>query len=483
VQLFVERAQAVAPAFTVTNENALPSREFASVSTASARDQPAASRIKLLPPQALLTRSAGGSTSLAAVRARPTGAPADACPLDWSFDLCRRKSSGRPARLSVFAGGFRLDAAEEVCGCDIDGVEALLENSLLRPRAGGRRPRFFMLESTGDYAFERLERDQEADGSPRTLVCGVAEAGPVERLTGKLLFSWGPEDEEHDWVIRAALGWAQRDRGDIDLELQFAASAGLFYWPNRGHLSGAGGGSTCSRARPARIDAVGLGARSRIAARVASGGDERCEGPPPRRSSRGFRRPGARTGAHVEGIAADYRGDTGGVGYYEAFRGDLSRLGHRAALEAILSNRGYAISSLGISSRPSADSARSRTRARAGQAARSRQPRACSGAARSARGSRARFQEALVGAMTTDPTEVAYGFEGPRLAAARKRRSAGSAPVGRVGRNSRATGYVLAKAERAFHDEPQEARGRLGEADFDHALDGVVGSPSTLRLV
>src|ERR1051326_2828216 len=55
------------------------------------------------------------------------------------------------------------------------------------------------------------------------------------RIEGTLLGGWESEDEEHD-NIRTALAWA-RDGGQVDLELRFASSAGLFYWSSRGHLT------------------------------------------------------------------------------------------------------------------------------------------------------------------------------------------------------------------------------------------------------
>ena len=143
------------------------------------------------------------------------------------------------ARLSVFAGGFRLEAAEAVCEAGLDAIETLLENSLLRSdeQADGE-PRFSMLESIGDYARERLEHDTNAESLRRRHADWYAEwleRRANARLTGALAGNWESEDEERD-NIRAALAWAH-ERGLVDVELRFAAFAGLYYWPSRGHLT------------------------------------------------------------------------------------------------------------------------------------------------------------------------------------------------------------------------------------------------------
>ena len=74
------------------------------------------------------------------------------------------------AKLSVFTGGCRLDAAEAVCADDgasaLEGIVALAEQSLLRERDDfDSEPRFWMLESIRAYAAERLAQGGEADAA------------------------------------------------------------------------------------------------------------------------------------------------------------------------------------------------------------------------------------------------------------------------------------------------------------------------------
>src|SRR6266511_2107684 len=241
VALFVERAHAVAPAFAITNENAPAVAELCvQLDGLPLAIELAAARVKLLPPQALLARLGQRLELLrGGARDRPERQQTLRATLDWSFDLLSEEERRLFARLSVFAGGFRLDAAEAVCHAELDAVEALLEINLLRSeeRPDGE-PRFFMLETIRDYAREQLEHDEESDEVQERHARWYAdwiERRADERQTGTLIGDWVPEDEEHD-NVRAGLARA-RHTGDVDLELQLAGSAGRFYWPNRGHLT------------------------------------------------------------------------------------------------------------------------------------------------------------------------------------------------------------------------------------------------------
>jgi predicted ATPase len=89
-----------------------------------------------------------------------TGGPRDAperqrtlrATIGWSYELLTPDARRVFADLAVFAGGCTLEAAEEVCRTDIDAIAELVDKSLLR-REGQR---YFMLETIGEYALERL---------------------------------------------------------------------------------------------------------------------------------------------------------------------------------------------------------------------------------------------------------------------------------------------------------------------------------------
>ena len=81
--------------------------------------------------------------------------------IDWSFGLLDGEEQALFARLSVFAGGFTLEAAEAVCDASIDGLASLVDKSLVTQR-DGHDARFALLETVREYARERLDERAEA---------------------------------------------------------------------------------------------------------------------------------------------------------------------------------------------------------------------------------------------------------------------------------------------------------------------------------
>ena len=118
--------------------------------------------MKLLPPAKLLERLdqrlpvlTGGARD-APARHRTLRAA-----IDWSFGLLDVEEQALFARLSVFAGGFTLEAAEAVCDASIDGLASLVDKSLVTQR-NGHDPRFALLETVREYARERLDERAES---------------------------------------------------------------------------------------------------------------------------------------------------------------------------------------------------------------------------------------------------------------------------------------------------------------------------------
>jgi predicted ATPase len=173
VALFIERAQAAKSGFAVTNENAPAIAEICvRIDGLPLAVELAAARVRVLPPQALLNRLdqrlkllTGGAHDLDA-RQQTLRAT-----IDWSYELLSKEEKALLARLSVFAGGCRLDAAEAVCDPDrelgldlLDGLQSLVEKSLVREREDpDGEPRFWLLETIHEYTRERL---QEAGEEP-----------------------------------------------------------------------------------------------------------------------------------------------------------------------------------------------------------------------------------------------------------------------------------------------------------------------------
>ena len=244
VRLFIARAVAVRPDFVVTNANA------PAVAAICARLQGmplaielAAARIKVLSPEAILVRLehqlnllAAGARDLPARQQTLRGAIA------WSYDILADADRRLLDRLSVFAGGFDLEAAEMVGGPQdelnrdvLDGLMALADQSLIRS-VDNDPPRFYLLETIREFAAEML--DQQPDAAAirarhTSWYLDLAEAtaptlsGPDQRAMLERL------EREHD-NIRAVLDRAPLvGDGACAIRLAFAMWR---FWQKRGHL-------------------------------------------------------------------------------------------------------------------------------------------------------------------------------------------------------------------------------------------------------
>lgn len=169
VKLFIQRAQAIKPDFSVTDVNAPAVAEICyRLDGLPLAIELAAARTRLFPPEALLKRLGsrlsvltGGARDLPARQQTLRGA------IDWSYSLLSPDEQRLFARLAVFSGGWTLEAAEGVCAVEGDldvlsGLEALVEQSLVR-QDGSDEPRFMMLETIREYASERLRASPEID--------------------------------------------------------------------------------------------------------------------------------------------------------------------------------------------------------------------------------------------------------------------------------------------------------------------------------
>ncbi len=169
IALFVQRAQASRRSFKLTQENAeAVARICVRLDGLPLGIELAAARTKLFNPKSLLERlnksfdvlKGGGQFPLRHQTIRQT--------IAWSYDLLEREEQQLFRRISIFVGGSTMTAIESICGeteqlnIDIvEGVEALVDKSLLTVDHSADDVRFFMLETINEFAREELNNSEE----------------------------------------------------------------------------------------------------------------------------------------------------------------------------------------------------------------------------------------------------------------------------------------------------------------------------------
>ena len=266
VALFVQRARAVDPGFTITSANADAVRQLCQrLDGLPLAIELAAARVKVLSPRAMLSRLehrfvllTGGPRDVPARQQTLRGAIA------WSHDLLSEAEQVLFRRLAVFAGGFTLASAEAVGTGGFEGgetgatatvsgeqpgeavlndLETLVDHSLVRLLDGeggdgsdADGPRFAMLETVREYGLERLVDTGESApvrSAHAAWAIAFAEAaepdliGPNQRVVLDSL------DAERD-NLRAAEGWLHAI-GDAEGALRLAGALWRF-WAVRGSL-------------------------------------------------------------------------------------------------------------------------------------------------------------------------------------------------------------------------------------------------------
>ncbi len=167
--------------------------------------------------------------------------------VEWSYGLLDDDERVLLRRLSVFAGGYPLDAAEQVCAdASLDGYAVLdvlgrlVDKSLVQADHGDLETRYRLLETIRHYARQKLVEADEVDATrDRHLAYFLALAERAEpELAAEIALAWLDRlDTEHD-NVRAALDWADSvARHDSFLRMVVALT---LFWELRGHL-GVGG--------------------------------------------------------------------------------------------------------------------------------------------------------------------------------------------------------------------------------------------------
>jgi predicted ATPase/DNA-binding SARP family transcriptional activator len=164
--------------------------------------------------------------------------------IDWSYQLLSEAEQGLLRRLSVFTGGWTLEAAEAVCADEdtepwevVDLLTGLVDKSLVLYQERDGAGRYRLLETVRQYAGDRLLEAGETAGMRRRHGAWYLRATEETRSPCEPLdVAWMDLlEQEHD-NVRAALEWSQA--GAEDAELAFRWAAALFeFWQVRGYWS------------------------------------------------------------------------------------------------------------------------------------------------------------------------------------------------------------------------------------------------------
>ena len=164
--------------------------------------------------------------------------------IDWSYGLLEPQEQTLLRRVSAFAGGWTLEAAEEICADDnlegwevLDNLMRLVDKSLVVHEADEDDPRYRLLESVRQYGAEKLDGDEATGVRERhahhyAAMVIEAEAG----LQGPDQAMWLERlEREHD-NVRAALGYCKTRDDLCEQALNLVGAIGRF-WTVRGYLS------------------------------------------------------------------------------------------------------------------------------------------------------------------------------------------------------------------------------------------------------
>jgi predicted ATPase/DNA-binding XRE family transcriptional regulator/predicted negative regulator of RcsB-dependent stress response len=247
-RLFLERAGAASPMFRLEEGNAAAVASICwRLAGLPLALELAAAKVRFLDPTTLLSRldralSAGWSRDL------PERQRTMRATLDWSHELLSEPEKALFRCLSVFAGGFTLEAAEtvgavarEVNAEDVLGLlERLVEQSLVEAEvAAPEESRYRMLEPVRQYALEGLEESGQAEEVRRrycALFLALAERAQPE-LMGPRQLEWLDRLERENGNLRAAMSWALSE-DEVAIAARLAWALWLFWWIRGYHSEG-----------------------------------------------------------------------------------------------------------------------------------------------------------------------------------------------------------------------------------------------------
>ncbi|MGH3813138.1 MAG: LuxR C-terminal-related transcriptional regulator [Pseudonocardiaceae bacterium] len=308
-RLFVERAALVRPGFTVEGDDAeVVGQICRRLDGLPLAIELAAARVRMMPPAGIAAAlddrfrllTGGGRTALPRQQTLETS-------VAWSHELLDDAERALLRRLSVFAGGFTLDAAESVCAGEIvdryavlDILSRLVDKSLVQADVDQAEGRYSLLETIGYFARGQLVGAGESDATRerhRDFFLALAErAEPELALAGGP--AWLKRLEQESDNLRAAAQWCDAT-GAYEPFLRLVTALTLFY-EMHSHLQAGGRRFAQALTRERRPlgasgpGAVGSGPRGALRRRLGVHGAIRPAGIGDGRGSR--RRMGDRPG-------------------------------------------------------------------------------------------------------------------------------------------------------------------------------------------
>ncbi len=242
VQLFLQRAQEALPTFALMRSNAPAVAAICQrLEGLPLAIELAASRIKLLPPTVLLARLdrallllVGGARDL------PERQRTIAGTIGWSHDLLDEALRTLFGRLSVFAGGWTLEAVAAVGGEDaLEPLGQLLDHSLVTAETGmgNDEVRYRMLEPIRQYATEQLEQSKEGDevrGLYASYFLELADRAALKLYRAEQAQWLDRLEAEHD-NLRVTLDRLLQP-GNVEGAVRLGWSLHIYWWI-QGHLS------------------------------------------------------------------------------------------------------------------------------------------------------------------------------------------------------------------------------------------------------
>jgi len=256
IRLFIERAAAAKPGFSLTNDNALSLAQICfRLDGIPLAIELAASRVKVLSPQQIAARLDDRFRLL-------TGGSRTALPrqqtlramIDWSYSLLSEPEKIMFRRLAVFVGGWTLNAAESVCGEEgsptpsttirrdvresrfdvLDLLTRLVDKSLIFSEEATDEIRYHRLETIRQYSREKFfETDEVEAVRDRHLdfYVGFSELTD-EKLKGADQMIWQSRMSAEQDNLRAALEWGSSRNPDSALRIVGAAN---LFWTAGGY--------------------------------------------------------------------------------------------------------------------------------------------------------------------------------------------------------------------------------------------------------